>query len=91
MAKNMNDNDSLIDAYHNYDVVFKDAVTVFKDKALDFFGMDSELRIVDPLRTESAKIRSEVEFSDFTFRLSNGTGLHLEEEIGYYSHRTASE
>ena len=77
----MNDSDSYIDAYHNYDSAFKDAVSVFKDKALDFFKMDSGLRIVEPLRTENAKIRSEVEFSDFTFRLSNGTGLHLEEEI----------
>ena len=70
---------SIVDAYHNYDTAFKDAMSVFKDKAFDLFGIDPSLKILEPLRTESAKISTDIDFSDLTFRLSNANGLHLED------------
>ena len=41
------------DIYANYDAVFKDSLSLFKDKSLDFFGLDPSLRIKEPLKTES--------------------------------------
>ena len=67
--------------YANYDAVFKDAMSFYKDRALDFFGLPEDMKIQEPLRTEKKEVRVETEFSDFTFRLSDGRGLHAEEEV----------
>jgi hypothetical protein len=63
--------------WQNQDAVFKDAATVFKGKTLDFLGLDLG-EIQEPLRTEKAEIVVEVEFSDLTFMLDSGNGLHME-------------
>jgi len=65
----------------NYDAVFKDALFLFKNNALDFFGLSGDITIGEPLRTETKEIHVEWEFSDLTFRLSDGTGSHAEEEV----------
>ena len=63
-------------AHANYDAVFKDAMTLFKGKALDFFGLPGDMRINESLRTEKKEVRVATEFSDLTFRLSDGRGFH---------------
>ena len=72
---------SIEDVHDNYDAAFKDAVSVFKDKALGFFGLSDDLLIGEPLRTEKKEVRVETEFSDLTFRLSDGRGFHAEEQV----------
>ena len=73
--------DWIDDVHANYDSVFKDAVSIYKDKALDFFELPGDMKTGEPLRTEKKEIRVDTEFSDLTFRLSDGRGLHLEEEV----------
>ena len=68
------------DIWQNYDAVLKDAVTMFKDKSLDFFGLPKEITVTEPLKTETKEIEVKSEFADLTFKLSNGKGLHLESE-----------
>ncbi|MCL2813818.1 MAG: hypothetical protein FWD23_04385 [Oscillospiraceae bacterium] len=68
------------DIWQNYDAVFKDAVTMFKDKSLDFFGLPEDITITEPLKTETTEIVVKSEFADLTFKLSNGKGMHLESE-----------
>jgi hypothetical protein len=68
------------DIWQNYDAVFKDALTMFKDKSLDFFGLPKEITILEPLKTETKEIIVKSEFADMTFKLSNGKGLHFESE-----------
>ena len=80
-ANGNNEMTQLDNAYANYDAVFKDAVTLFSDKALDFFGLPGDMKILEPLRSEKKEVRVETEFSDLTFRLSDGRGLHAEEEV----------
>ena len=68
------------DVHNNYDTVLKDSISLFRDKAIDFYGLDQDVRILEPLRTEKAEVTVDVEYSDLTFQLSNGKGLHLEVE-----------
>ena len=68
------------DVWQNYDTVFKDAVSMFKDKSLDFFGLPKDITILEPLKTETKEITVKSEFADLTFKLSNGKGLHFESE-----------
>ena len=63
----------------NYDPVFKEAMILFKDKALDFLGLKGIAPITEPLRTESVEIEIKSEFSDLTFATQDGRGLHFEE------------
>jgi len=69
------------DVWQNYDAVFKDAVSMFKDKSLDFFGLPKDITIVEPLKTETKEIIVKSEFADLTFKLSDGKGLHFESEV----------
>ena len=69
------------DVWTNYDVVFKDAVSMFKDKSLAFFGLPQDITIIEPLKTEIKEIIVKSEFADLTFKLSNGKGLHFESEV----------
>ena len=68
------------DIHANYDAVFKDAMSLFKNKALDFFGLDPSIKIEEPLKTENVEILILSEISDLAFMLSDGRGLHMEEE-----------
>jgi len=67
--------------HRNYDLGFKEAMTVFKDKALDFFGIDNIGIITESLATESVAVEIKAQFRDLVFATSEGMGLHLEEEI----------
>ena len=71
----VNSKSALIDdAYANYDAVFKDAISFYKGKTLDFFGIPGDMKILEPLRTEKKEVRVDTEFSDLTFRISDGRG-----------------
>jgi hypothetical protein len=65
----------------NYDAVFKDSFTLFKNKTLRFLGVDSDARITEILSTEKREIQVDTEFSDLTFLTDKGFGFHIEEEI----------
>ena len=65
----------------NYDLGFKEAITLFKDKALDFFGIDELSAITEPLPTESNQVEVKSLFRDLVFATTDGRGLHFEEEI----------
>ena len=39
--------------HKNYDYVFKEALSLYKDKALDFLGLTNIAPITEPLRTET--------------------------------------
>ena len=67
--------------HKNYDYVFKEALSIYKDKALDFLGLTGIAPITEPLRTETVEIEIKSEFRDLTFGTADGRGLHLEEEI----------
>jgi hypothetical protein len=64
----------------NYDAVFKESFTLFKDKSLRFLGIESDARITEILSTEKREIQVDTEFSDLTFKTDKGFGLHIEEE-----------
>jgi hypothetical protein len=65
----------------NYDAVFKEAMALFKGKVLDFLGLGSLGKILEPLPTENVEVNVRSEFADMVFTLENGDGLHLEEEV----------
>ena len=65
----------------NYDLGFKEAMTLFKNKTLDFFGIDGIGTITESLATESVAVEVKSLFRDLVFATSGGKGLHLEEEI----------
>ena len=67
--------------HKNYDYVFKEALSIYKDKVLDFLGLTNIAPITEPLRTETVEIEIKSEFRDLTFATTDGRGLHLEEEI----------
>ena len=67
--------------HRNYDLGFKEAMTIFKDKALDFFGIDGLDTVTESLATESVEVEVKSLFRDLVFATSKGTGLHLEEEV----------
>ena len=67
--------------HRNYDLGFKEAMTLFKDKALDFFGIDGIDIITESLATESVEVEVKSLFRDLVFATSKGKGLHFEEEI----------
>jgi len=48
----------------NYDLGFKEAITLFKDKTLDFFGVDELASISKPLATESIQVEIKSLFRD---------------------------
>ena len=65
----------------NYDLGFKEAITLFKGKALDFFGIDDLASITEPLATESVQVEIKSLFRDLVFATKEGKGLHFEEEV----------
>jgi hypothetical protein len=65
---------------HNYDFVFKDSFSLFKNDIGDFLKV--ELPGIDSyLETEFAEIETSSERMDLNFKLEDGSILHLEEEI----------
>jgi len=67
--------------HQNYDAVFKEALVLYKDKALDFLGLMGIAPITEPLRTESVEIEVKIAFRDLTFGLSDGRGANFENEV----------
>ena len=67
--------------HKNYDSVFKEALSLFQNQALDFLGLTNIAPITEPLRTESVEIEIKTEFRDLTFGTKDGRGLHFEEEV----------
>ncbi|MDR2855420.1 MAG: hypothetical protein LBV40_04620, partial [Methanomicrobiales archaeon] len=74
-------NKKVKDVHTNYDQVFKEALTLFKDKTLDFLGLHGIAPIAEPLRTENVEVSIRSEFADLTFALQDGRGIHFEEEV----------
>jgi hypothetical protein len=65
---------------HNYDFVFKDSFSLFKNDIGDFLKV--ELPGIDSyLETEFSEIETNAERMDLNFKLEDGSILHLEEEI----------
>jgi hypothetical protein len=73
--------DTLNTPHTNYDLVLKDALTLFKDKTLDFLGLSGIAPISESLSTESVEIEVKWEFQDLAFATQDGRGVNLEEEI----------
>ena len=74
-------NKNLDEIKMNYDAVFKEALSLFSDKSLDFLGLKDFAPIDKPLRTENKEVNLVSEFVDMTFSLKDGNGVHFEEEI----------
>ena len=64
---------------HNYDFVFKDSFSLFKNDIADFLKVELP-GIVSYLETEFAEIETNLELLDLNFMLEDGSILHLEEE-----------
>ena len=63
---------------HNYDFVFKDSFSLFKNDIGDFLKV--ELPGIDSyLETEFSEIETSAERMDLNFKLEDGSILHLEE------------
>ena len=67
--------------HNNIDNVFKESLSLFKDKALDFLGLADIAPITDHLGTESVQIDITWEFRDLAFAIKDGRGINFEEEI----------
>jgi hypothetical protein len=65
---------------HNYDFVFKDSFSLFKNDIGDFLKVELP-GIVYYLETEFSEIETSTERMDLNFKLEDGSILHLEEEI----------
>jgi len=65
---------------HNYDFVFKDSFSLFKNDIGDFLKVELP-GIVSYLETEFSEIETSTERMDLNFKLEDGSILHLEEEI----------
>lgn len=68
------------DIHNNYDTVFKEALMLYKNKTLDFLGLDLAM-IDNPINTEFTEIQVNKNFTDMCFMLKDGTGLHAEWEV----------
>lgn len=65
--------------YQNYDLVFKEAFSIFNDQALDFLNIDlPPIRSI--LNSTLADISAKEQRFDLVFTLADGSILHLEEE-----------
>jgi hypothetical protein len=67
--------------HKNYDAVFKDALTLFKDKTLDFLGLHDIPPITEPLSAEFVDVDVKTNILDLVFGLQDSRGLHIEEEV----------
>jgi len=67
--------------HQNYDPVFKEAMVLFQNKALDFLGLTGLAQITEPLRTESVEIEIKIALRDLTFGMEDGRGVNFENEV----------
>ncbi len=65
--------------HQNYDLVFKEAFSLFEIRFLDFLGIDLP-HITGFMETEIPEVETHDDMMDLTFRLEDNTILHLEEE-----------
>ena len=65
--------------YQNYDLAFKEALTLFENQTLDFLGLNLP-KIIRTLETEFVEVETRDEFVDLTFELEDGTILLIEEQ-----------
>lgn len=65
--------------HNNYDLVLKEAFSLFHNKSLDFLGLDLP-PIVSFMETEIAEVETTDDMMDLNFLLQDGSILHLEEE-----------
>ena len=69
-------------SHSNYDLGFKEAITLFKDKTLDFLGINEPVSIAEPLATESVNIEIKSLSRDLIFAAKDKyRGFHFEEEV----------
>ena len=66
--------------YTNYDAGFKKALLLFKDKSLDFIGLENLPVVREAINTEHVDFEVKYTFSDMAFLLADGTGLNMEWE-----------
>ena len=64
----------------NYDLVLKEAFSLFHDKSLHFLGVDLP-PITSFMETQIPEVDTTNDMMDLNFRLADGSILHLEEEI----------
>jgi predicted transposase YdaD len=60
----------------NYDLAFKELFSIFENKTLEFLGLDLP-KITEFFETEFAEIETHHDFLDLTFRLVDGSILHI--------------
>jgi predicted transposase YdaD len=65
--------------HQNYDLVLKEAFSLFHNKSLDFLGLNLP-PIISFIETEIAEVETTDDQMDLNFRLGDGSILHLEEE-----------
>ena len=65
--------------HQNYDLVLKEAFSLFHNKSLDFLGLDLP-PIISFMETEIPEVDTTDDMMDLNFRLEDGSILHLEEE-----------
>jgi len=65
----------------NMDLAFKESMSIFKGKVLDFLGLTNIAPITEHLATESVQIEVTWEFKDLVFGTQDGQGLHFESEV----------
>jgi len=68
--------DKVKNYYTNYDMVLKNASTVYADKSLRFFGIRA--RVTGFLSAEHTEVTIHDRFSDQVLKLDNGHGVNLE-------------
>ena len=66
--------------HNNFDLTVKESLSLFKDKPLDFLGLEGIAPITEILGSESVEINVNWEFKDLVFGTSDGCGLNFEAE-----------
>ncbi len=66
----------------NYDVVFKEALTRYKDEMIEFLGLDVP-EVIDIEPTELPEIEEHVNNTDFIYKLADNSLLHFEFQSEY--------
>ena len=74
-----NATDSITSIHQNYDAAFKEALSLYKDKTLDFLGLDLA-PIAESLNVEHTEVEVKKSYADLLFKLADNTGLNLEWE-----------
>ena len=74
-----NATDSITSIHQNYDAAFKEALSLYKDKTLDFLGLDLA-PIAESLNVEHTEVEIKKSYADLLFKLADNTGLNLEWE-----------